>query len=290
MIAIDRLTKQYGSARALNEVTLHIPRGMYGLLGPNGAGKTTLMQILVTLTKPTSGTVTVGGYTIGRDDRDIRRIIGFVPQEFGMYNKLTAWEYLDLIGTLKGMDDRRERHRAVEERLEQVNLSAEARKRVGRLSGGMRRRLGIAQALLGDPQLIVADEPTVGLDPEERMRFRNLLRSWSLERTVLLSTHIVSDIEHTCDRLAVLKHGQLLAEGTQEQLTGALRGKLWLGVAERGEVAELAKRMRILASRLEADGEELRVVSETRPFAGAREVSPGLEDAYLVVTGGGSLG
>ncbi|RKN64433.1 ATP-binding cassette domain-containing protein [Paenibacillus ginsengarvi] len=290
MISIDRLTKSYSSAKVLKEICLHIPHGMFGLLGPNGAGKTTLMHILVTLITANSGTVTIGDYTLGKHDREIRKIIGFLPQEFGMYNKLTAWEYLDLIGTLKGMKISRARRLAIADLLEQVNLAGEARKKIGSMSGGMRRRLGIAQALLGDPLVIVADEPTVGLDPEERLRFRNLLRSWSLEKTVLLSTHIVSDIEDTCDRLAVLRSGVVLYTGTQPDLILQLQGKMWTGVVHAEELPAIKKRTLVLSSRRDRDGEEVRVVSEELPFPEARSVYPNLEDAYMVLAGGGKLG
>jgi ABC-2 type transport system ATP-binding protein len=290
MISIDRLTKSYSSAKVLKDVCLRIPHGMYGLLGPNGAGKTTLMHILVTLIPIGSGTITIGEYTLGKHDREIRKMIGFLPQEFGMYNKLTAREYLDLIGTMKGMKHSKARHLAIADVLEQVNLAGEAWKKIGGMSGGMKRRLGIAQALLGDPQVIVADEPTVGLDPEERLRFRNLLRSWSLEKTVLLSTHIVSDIEDTCDRLAVLRTGEVLYQGTQLDLTRQLQGKVWTGVVDDEQVPELGKRIAILSSRRDRDGEEVRVVSEELPFPDARPVYANLEDAYMYLAGGGKIG
>lgn len=289
MITIDRLTKSYSSANVLKEVCLQIPQGMFGLLGPNGAGKTTLMHILVTLVTATSGTVTIGDYTLGKHDQEIRKIIGFLPQEFGMYNKLQAWEYLDLIGTMKGMKQSKTRRLAIADVLEQVNLAREARKRIGSMSGGMKRRLGIAQALLGDPRVIVADEPTVGLDPEERLRFRNLLRSWSLDKTVLLSTHIVSDIEDTCDRLAVLRSGEVLYIGTQPDVIRQLQGKIWVGVVHTEKLPDLRKRVAILSSRRERDGEEVRVVSGESPFSDARSVYPNLEDAYMYMTGGGKV-
>lgn len=286
MIVIDRLTKKYLQARVLNEVSLRIPRGMYGLLGPNGAGKTTLMHILTTLTAPSSGMVTIEDYEIGRDDQEIRGLIGFLPQEFGMYMKLTAWEYLDLIGVYKGMKVKRARRIAVEDVLEQVNLTAERNKKVSKLSGGMRRRLGIAQALLNDPQIIIADEPTVGLDPEERLRFRNLLRTLSLEKVVLLSTHIVSDIEDTCDHLAIMRTGEVLYEGTQEQLAEQLRDQVWSGVIDPRELDALRNKATIISSHRAPDGEEVRVVCSEAPFSQARKVYPHLEDAYIYLTGG----
>lgn len=289
MITIDHLTKKYSRARALNEVSLRIPRGMYGLLGPNGAGKTTLMHILVTLIPPSSGTVKVGDYELGKDDQQIRGLIGFLPQEFGMYMKLTAREYLDLIGVFKGMKVGRARKQAVDNVLEQVNLTAERSKKVGKLSGGMRRRLGIAQALLDDPQVIIADEPTVGLDPEERLRFRNLLRSLSLEKIVLLSTHIVSDIEDTCDQLAILRTGEVLYEGTQQQLVEQLRDQVWSGVIDPCELGELQNRATIISSHRAPDGEEVRVVCPESPFPNARVMYPHLEDAYIYLTGGRAI-
>jgi ABC-2 type transport system ATP-binding protein len=205
-ITITRLTKHYGKVRALEEVSLQIGGGMFGLLGPNGAGKTTLMRIITTLVPPTAGKVSVGGADVMKDPGSIRQQLGYLPQEFGFYKSLNAYEMLDYIAVMKNIPPK-QRKSQVNNVLEAVNLQNTALRRVGGFSGGMKQRLGIAQALLGDPQLLVVDEPTAGLDPEERIRFRNLLARLSRERTVLLSTHIVADIEASCSGMAVLDRG-----------------------------------------------------------------------------------
>jgi ABC-2 type transport system ATP-binding protein len=203
-ITITRLTKHYGKVRALEEVSLQIGGGMFGLLGPNGAGKTTLMRNITTLVPPTAGKVSVGGADVMKDPGSIRQQLGYLPQEFGFYKSLNAYEMLDYIAVMKNIPPK-QRKSQVNNVLEAVNLQNTALRRVGGFSGGMKQRLGIAQALLGDPQLLVVDEPTAGLDPEERIRFRNLLARLSRERTVLLSTHIVADIEASCSGMAVLE-------------------------------------------------------------------------------------
>lgn len=289
MITVEKLSKAYTRAKVLHDISFTIPNGVYGLLGPNGAGKTTLMHILVTLLAPTSGTVTIGDYKLGKDDQHIRRMIGFLPQEFGMYSKLTPWEYLDLIGTFKGMTESRKRRAEIDEVLEQVNLEAVSRKKIRGLSGGMKRRLGIAQALLGNPPIIIADEPTVGLDVEERHRFRSLLRSWGVEKTIVLSTHIVSDIEDTCERIAILKTGQLLYDGLIDDLLERLNGQVWHGIIENEMLPGITERATLLSQNLVRKGVEVRVVSGDVPFPDARASSPSLEDAYLFMTGGGKL-
>ena len=292
MIAIEKLNKVYTRAKVLDDISFTIPQGVYGLLGPNGAGKTTLLHILVTLLAPTSGTVKIGDCLLGKDDPLIRRMIGFLPQEFGMYSKLTVWEYLDLVGTFKGLTDHRKRRTEIDEVLEKVNLEGASRKKIKGLSGGMKRRLGIAQALLGDPPILIADEPTVGLDVEERRRFRSLLKSWGVEKTIVLSTHIVSDIEDTCERIAILKTGRLLYDGLIERLLEQLNGKVWHGIIEKGMLPGLEERTIILSQNQVREGVEVRVASEEegKPFPDARPGLPSLEDAYLFVTGGGKLG
>ncbi|CAG0951915.1 putative ABC transporter ATP-binding protein YxlF [Anaerolineae bacterium] len=217
-VTLQNLVKDYGNFRALNGVNLQIGGGMFGLLGPNGAGKTTLMRILTTLIPPTSGSVQIGPYDLTREPGEIRQILGYMPQDFGFYRGLNAHELLDYIGAMKNIP-RKERVKQIETVLNEVNLTGVAKRRVGGYSGGMRQRLGIAQALLGDPKLVIVDEPTAGLDPEERIRFRNLLTRLSGDRTVLLSTHIVGDIEASCAQVAVLNQGQLIFFGTPEALT-----------------------------------------------------------------------
>src|ERR1700730_4190060 len=230
-ITINQLNKVYrGGVHALNEVDLIIPNGMFGLLGPNGAGKTTLMRILAGILRPTSGSLNVGGFD-GNTEKgrtSIKRMLGYLPQDLGVYPDLSAREFLDYIGILKGMDARKVRQQRVEELLEVVDLTNVANRKLKTYSGGMKRRIGIAQALLNDPKFLIVDEPTAGLDPEERIRFRNLLSDLAGERTVLLSTHIVEDIAQTCQRLAIMKSGRVIFQGDLSQMLEATQNKVWL--------------------------------------------------------------
>lgn len=242
-IHVSKLEKVYrGGIRALDGIDLSIPGGMYGLLGPNGAGKTTLMRILAGILRPTHGDIRIGEHD-GNTEKGrtaIKRVLGYLPQDLGVYPDLTAREFLDYVGILKGMDDRRSRRLRVEEMLEIVSLTSVANRKLKTFSGGMKRRVGIAQALLNDPRLLIVDEPTAGLDPEERIRFRNLLSELGgegregRERTVLLSTHIVEDIAQTCRNLAIMQQGRLIFQGTTLDLIGEARGKVWV-VSTSGE-------------------------------------------------------
>src|SRR5207302_1648734 len=229
-ITINQLSKVYrGGVHALNEVDLIIPNGMFGLLGPNGAGKTTLMRILAGILRPTSGSLNVGGFD-GNTEKgrtSIKRMLGYLPQDLGVYPDLSAREFLDYIGILKGMDERKVRQQRVEELLEVVDLTSVANRKLKTYSGGMKRRIGIAQALLNDPKFLIVDEPTAGLDPEERIRFRNLLSDLAGDRTVLLSTHIVEDIAQTSQNIAVMKSGRVVFQGTITQMLQEARGKVW---------------------------------------------------------------
>src|SRR5512147_306032 len=230
MISISNLTKTYpGKVQALRGVDLEIGGGMFGLVGPNGAGKTTLMRILAGLVRPTGGTVSVLGQdvTTPRGKLATKAVLGYLPQELGLYPNLTAREFLDYIAILKGVTDRAVRRQQVTEVLQQVRLSDEADRQLKTYSGGMKRRVGIAQALLGDPQLLIVDEPTSGLDPEERVRLRNLLADMATRRTVILSTHIVEDISQSCNDLAVIAHGKVLFRGTPRELITRARGHVW---------------------------------------------------------------
>src|SRR5215469_2708160 len=233
-IEISRLNKIYhGGIHALNAADLTIPGGMFGLLGPNGAGKTTLMRILAGILRPTSGDLHIGDYD-GNTEKGrmaIKRVLGYLPQELGVYPDLSAREFLDYIGILKGMDDRKSRQKRVSELIEVVSLTNAAHRKLKTYSGGMKRRIGIAQALLNDPRLLIVDEPTAGLDPEERIRFRNLLADLAGDRTVLLSTHIVEDVAQTCQRLAVLTLGRVVFQGTIADMLAQTRGHVWLVVA-----------------------------------------------------------
>lgn len=280
-IEINNLTKIYrGDVHALNGVSLAIPHGMSGLLGPNGAGKTTLMRILAGILHPTNGTLQVGQYNAASEQgrTAIKQILGYLPQELGMYPDLSAYEFLDYVGLLKGLNDRRQRRQCVEQLLETVALSNVARRKIKTFSGGMKRRLGIAQALINDPQLLIVDEPTAGLDPEERIRFRNLLSDLGGNRTVLLSTHIVEDIAQTCQNIAVMKSGQVLFQGTITQMLQATRGKVWL-LTTQGPRPE--GNFTVMSALNMGASMQYRIVGNLPPHVGAMPAEPGLEDGYV---------
>lgn len=277
-IIAHHLTKFYGQNQALREVSFSIGDGVTAILGPNGAGKTTLLNILATLVEPTSGWATIEGYDVRRQRREVRRILGFLPQEFGLYERLTAWEFLDYMAVLKGVEHRREQ---VQWALEQVGLSAYARKKVGSFSGGMRQRLGIAQALLGVPQVFLLDEPLTGLDPEERNRFRRFLTRLAFQRTVLLSTHLVEDVSLIADRVLVLHRGSIRFDGTVEELKQSARGRTWFARMTQNVLEDLQQRYQV--THLERDGDEflVRFLSPTVPPIEAEVVEPTLEESYL---------
>jgi len=274
-IVIRDVRKTYrGGVRALDGVSLDVPTGMFGLLGANGAGKTTLLRILAGIVTPTTGTVVVGGHDLAHEAgrRAMKRDLGYLPQELGLYPDLSGAEFLDYIGVLKGLEDRAARRDRVEELLEVVGLTEVAGRKLGKLSGGMKRRVGIAQALLNDPCLLIVDEPTVGLDPEERVRFRTLLARLGGDRTVVLSTHIVEDVASTCRDLAVLARGRLLFRGVVDDLLAAADGHVFLVDQPDGDVD-------VVAVVQDVDGTRHRVVGV--PAGDAQPVRPNLEDAYL---------
>jgi ABC-2 type transport system ATP-binding protein len=282
-IQITGLTKTYrGGTRAINGLDLTVPTGMFGLLGANGAGKTTLMRILAGLLRPTSGEVTVGPHdlTTAHGRTEVKRTLGYLPQDLGVYPDLTATEFLDYVALLKGMDDRAARRRRVAELLEVVALSTMAGRKLKGFSGGMKRRIGIAQALLNDPRLLIVDEPTAGLDPEERIRFRTLLARLAGDRTVLLSTHIVEDIAQTCRELAVLDKGQPIFRGTVADLMAVAQGRVW-SVVTNGQEPEGV----VVSALPDQEGVRYRVVAPTAPAPGAELVAPSLEDGYLALRG-----
>ncbi len=289
-VNIDQLSKSYGTRlnhiQALDQVTLQINPGMFGLLGPNGAGKTTLLRIVATLLKPTHGRVTVDGFDVSdrRQKWVIKQLLGFLPQELGLYNGLSPAEFLDYIATLKNLHNPHVRAEAVAQVMALTGLRTVAHQRIGTLSGGMKRRVGIAQALLGDPQLLIVDEPTAGLDPEERVRFRNLLAGLATERIVILSTHIVEDIAATCNMMAVLDQGRVRFHGAPSALIAAAEGQAWEVEIPLNQSPPVSWR---IASRvLTAESLRLRVVGE-QPDQSARPVVPTLEEAYLVLMRGG---
>src|SRR3954471_4675361 len=269
----------------LRDFSLELEAGVLGLLGPNGAGKSTLMRILATITRPTEGRVLWDGVDVVRSPDGLRGVLGYLPQDFGVYPNLNAVEFLEYMAAVKGLDGRAARAR-IEELLALVNLT-EARKRpLGGYSGGMRQRIGIAQALLNDPRLLIVDEPTVGLDPEERVRFRNLLSDLGGERIVILSTHIVSDVEATANEIAIVDRGRLLTHAEPEALLRGVEGKVWEGVIHSAHLPAVRQRWKISGTVRRADGVHVRVVWGVAPGAGAVPVPPSLEDAYLAVLEG----
>lgn len=280
-VTIKGLGKVYaGGVEALSGVDLRIETGMFGLLGPNGAGKTTLMRILAGILRPTSGTAFVGGYdcAVERDRTEIKRGLGYLPQELGLYPDLKAWEFLDYIGILKGLENKRIRRQRVDELLETVALSGDANRKLKGFSGGMKRRVGIAQALLNDPRFLIVDEPTAGLDPEERIRFRNLLSDLAGDRTVLLSTHIVEDVAQTSRNLAVLADGKVLFRGTAAGLIEAARGRVW-EIETEGPKPDGGL---IVVSTLHLGSSvRYRVVGDASAHEGAEPAAPSLEDGYV---------
>jgi ABC-type multidrug transport system ATPase subunit len=284
-VKINELSKTYaGGLQALRSVSLEIGTGMFGLLGPNGAGKTTLLRILATLLKPSHGWVTVDGFDVTdrRQKWAVKQLLGYLPQELGLYPSLSVTEFLDYIATLKNLHHPLVRAEAVGQVISQAGLRSVAHQRIRTLSGGMKRRVGIAQALLGDPRLLIVDEPTAGLDPEERVRFRNLLARLSADRVVILSTHIVEDIAATCHDMAVLHLGQLRFRGSPAELIRAAEGQTWEIELPTGQEPSLEWR---IASRVhESGGLKLRLVGPC-PDRSARPVKPTLEEAYLILMG-----
>ena len=280
-LQIENLSKTYrGNLRALRDFQLQMGPGVLGLLGPNGAGKSTLMRILATITQPTAGRALWNGTDIARNPDALRAVLGYLPQDFGVYPNLSAAEFLEYLAAVKGIGAASARKR-VAELLELVNLAGVARRPLGGFSGGMRQRVGIAQALLNDPKLLIVDEPTAGLDPEERVRFRNLLSELSGERIVLLSTHIVSDVEAVATSIALIVGGRLVAHGAPEALLARVNGKVWEVVVASGELPALRQRHLVSNTAHRSDGVHARVVADTAPAPGARAVEPSLEDAYL---------
>ncbi|MNW46365.1 putative ABC transporter ATP-binding protein YxlF [compost metagenome] len=283
MIQIDHLSKKYRCGSwALLDVNLTLSEGMIGLLGPNGAGKSSLMRILATLISPTSGDAYIHGISV-RKAEDVRKLIGYLPQQFQAYPQLTGREYLNYVATMKGVKDSKFRRTEVERLIEEVNLTDKADKKVRTYSGGMKRRLGIAQALIGSPSVLIVDEPTAGLDPEERVRFRNLLTRFSLGRIVLLSTHIVADIESNCRQIVVLNKGSVKLSGQLSDLQRCGEGRVWEGIVSEQQYAGLDP-MSIVSARRTDDGLLCRMIGETSPTGmDTISVSPGLEDGYLAL-------
>ena len=280
-LVIENVGKIYrGKVWGLRGFSLTLGRGVLGLLGPNGAGKSTLMRVLATVTRATEGRVLWDGTDIAKSPNSVRSVLGYLPQDFGVYPNLNAVEFLEYLAAVKRIDASAARRR-ISELLELVNLTDAARRPLGGYSGGMRQRVGIAQALLNDPRLLIVDEPTAALDPEERVRFRNLLSELSGERIVILSTHIVSDVEAVATDIALIDHGGLVVESAPETLLQSVNGRVWEMVIPSSDLSELRKNYLVSNTAHRSDGVHARVVADHGPAASARPVEPSLEDAYL---------
>jgi ABC-type multidrug transport system ATPase subunit len=267
--------------RALDHVSLSIPRGMYGLLGPNGAGKSTLMRNVATLQTPTDGSIRFGDLDVIAEPEKLRRTLGYLPQDFGVYPRVSAYDMLDHMAVLKGVAAAADRKRTVETLLHQVNLWGVRKKALAGFSGGMRQRFGIAQALIGNPELIIVDEPTAGLDPEERNRFLNLLAEIGENVVVILSTHIVEDVSDLCPRMAVLAGGRIQLEGAPLELIRSTKGRIWMKAIDRGELERYRERYELISTRLFAGRTVVHILADSDPGDGFASVDGGLEDVYF---------
>jgi ABC-2 type transport system ATP-binding protein len=282
MLELREVSHVYSNGtRALDGVTLSIPRGMYGLLGPNGAGKSTLMRAIATLQTPTAGTIRFGGVDVIAEPEKLRRVLGYLPQDFGVYPRVSAYEMLEHMAILKGVAAPADRKATVETLLQQVNLWTVRKKMLSGFSGGMRQRFGIAQALIGNPELIIVDEPTAGLDPEERNRFLNLLAEIGESVVVILSTHIVEDVSDLCHRMAVLADGRVQVECSPQELIHSTRGRIWMKVVDRAELAQLREQYEVLSTRLFAGRTVVHILAERDPGNGFASVDAGLQDVYF---------
>lgn len=277
-LKIDRVTKKYGSKIACDRISLTLENGVYGLLGANGAGKTTLMRMMCGILDPTSGSISYGGIDVSQEE--YRDLLGYLPQDFGYYPEFTARDFMMYIAALKGIPKNRARAKTAE-LLETVSLKNEAGKKIKTFSGGMKQRLGIAQALLNDPKILVLDEPTAGLDPKERIKFRNIISRMGADRIILLSTHIVSDIEHIANTILIMKDGQIIHEGSLEKILTVIRGKIWECSIPCAEADEYASKYPVINTRNEGDTVLLRLVSDEKPCGSAENVEATLEDLYL---------
>ena len=282
MLSLHDVSHVYANGtRALDHVTLSIPRGMYGLLGPNGAGKSTLMRTIATLQTPTEGSIRFGDVDVIAEPERLRRTLGYLPQDFGVYPRVSAYDMLDHLAVLKGIASKADRRATVETLLHQTNLWSARRKALTGFSGGMRQRFGIAQALIGNPALIIVDEPTAGLDPEERNRFLNLLAEIGESVVVILSTHIVEDVSDLCPRMAVLADGRVLLEGAPPELIARTRGTIWRKVVDRAELTACRERYEVLSTRLFAGRTVVHILSPEDPGSGFTAVDAGLEEVYF---------
>lgn len=279
-LVLDNLTKEFGEFVAVDHINLTMTNGVYGLLGVNGAGKTTLMRMLCTLLKPTSGNIYCNGKDIFKMDGEYRNLLGYLPQDFGFYPEFTVNDYLLYIATIKGVRHAVARKRT-NELISKVGLAKVANKKLKKLSGGMKRRAGIAQAMLNNPKILILDEPTAGLDPNERIRFRNLISELSEERLVLLSTHIVSDIEYIANEILMMKDGAILNKGTLDEIISTMPEKVWNCIVPQQSVSAITKRYKVSNMKSENHGVDLRIISAEKPCETAVYVQPSLEDVFL---------
>jgi ABC-2 type transport system ATP-binding protein len=286
-LSISNLSKRYANGvQALDNVSLRIAPGMFGLLGPNGAGKSTLMRTLATLQEADSGSATLDDIDVLRDKDRVRKLLGYLPQEFGVYPKVTAAEMLDHFARLKGLTDSKMRKATVDALLERTNLAAVRKQKLGGFSGGMRQRFGIAQALIGNPKLIIVDEPTAGLDPEERVRFHNLLADIGQDVIVILSTHIVDDVADLCPNFAVISKGRVILAGQPRETIAKLDGKIWRRVVDREELATARSSLPIISTRLQSGRTVVRAYADAAPGPGFDPVAADLEDVYFSAVAG----
>ena len=283
-LTIERLSKRYGLHWALRELSLRCEPGMLGLVGPNGAGKTTLMRMIATLLEPTEGTIRWNGQDIRTHGQTLRQVLGYLPQDFGIYPEFTGRQFLCYLAAMKGLPSSLV-HRRVDEVVEIVNLEQEADRKLPTYSGGMKQRIGIAQALLNDPELLIVDEPTAGLDPAERVRFRTLLASLTSNRIIILSTHIISDVEAVANRLMILQGGRVLTDTTPESLLAHTAGHVWSVTTDQATALQLQATYQVSTMINQMNGITLRIVSATRPHETAVVIDPSLEEAYLLATG-----
>ena len=287
-LRLDRLTKQFGSAIAVDRLSATLTPGVYGLLGANGAGKTTLMRMICDVLKPTSGSVVWNGTPIERLGERYRSVLGYLPQDFGYYPDFSALDFMLYLSALKGLDSKAAKRRSME-LLDLVGLKNVAKRKVKTFSGGMKQRLGIAQAVINDPQVLVLDEPTAGLDPKERVRFRNLISALAQDKVVILSTHIVSDVEYIADEILIMRAGQIVASGTVEEILAQVTGVVWECAVTPREADVMSARMAVGNVRYDHAGMAIvRIVSDTAPHSSARLVEPTLEDVYLYIFQEGS--
>jgi ABC-2 type transport system ATP-binding protein len=290
-LTISDVSKTYSNGvKALDGVSLSIGNGMFGLLGPNGSGKTTLMRTIATLQEPDTGSIRLGAVDILENQHAVRSVLGYLPQDFGVYPNVNAETFLGYIATLKGVVRPSERDAVVEFTLKHVNLWEHRKQRLGTYSGGMKQRLGIAQALVGDPKLIIVDEPTAGLDPEERTRFLNLLSAIGENIIVILSTHIVEDVAEVCDRMAIIREGKLLHTGDPQEAIDAIRGRVWTKSVQRDELTVLEKSHSVISTRLRRGRHVVHVLADSRPDATFDGADPDLKDVYFITLGAAGNG